>query len=263
VPDVISFDGVRLSAHVLGEGEGEPVTVMGHGLTSTYRDFEIFAPFLPGTKVLFDFRGHGDSECPPPGSYTTEHFAQDLAAVAKEYEATCAAGVSLGVAAILRILATDPDRFDKLVFLLPGKVPVRTQVKVRLFHLADLLEQHSVEETAEIILAEEAAAGAFDAFPAAKAFRRDGLLRMNREGIPNAIRECIDDPPITDPDLVRRCHAPTLLIAQENDLLHDADVARELASLLPNAELHVFPDQFALLRDVPTLVQRSAALLSS
>ena len=82
-------------------------------------------------------------------------------------------------------------------------------------------------------------------------------------GIPNAIRECIDDPPVTDPDLVRRTHAPTLIIAQDNDLLHDSSIARELAELLPNAELHVFDDQFGLLREVPTLVQRSAALLSS
>ena len=102
-----------------------------------------------------------------------------------------------------------------------------------------------------------------DAFPASRQYRYDALLRMNREGIPNAVRECIDDPAVTDPDLLRRCHAPTLIIAQENDLLHDADIGRELGSLLPNAELHVFDDQFGLLRDVPLLVQRSAALLSS
>jgi 3-oxoadipate enol-lactonase len=261
MPVVTSFDGVQLSVHVVGEGQ--PVTVMGHGLTSTYRDFEIFAPFLPGTKVMFDFRGHGDSECPPPGSYTTEHFAQDLNAVAKEYEATCAAGVSLGSGAIMRILTTEPERFDKLIFLLPGRVPVRQAVKDRLFHLSDLLETKSVQETADITLAEEEAAGAFAQFPASKQFRRDALLRMNREGIPNAIRECIDDPPVTDPDLVRRMQASTLIIAQDNDLLHDADIARELARLLPNSELHVFADQFGLLREIPTLVQRSAALLSS
>src|SRR5437763_1309648 len=151
MPDVTSFDGVQLSCHVVGEGE--PVTVMGHGLTSTYRDFEIFAPFLPGTKVMFDFRGHGDSECPPPGSYTTEDFAQDLNAVAKEYEATCAAGVSLGVAAIMRLLVTEPDRFEKLILLLPGRIPVHPQVKERLLHLGDLLERYSVEEAADITLA--------------------------------------------------------------------------------------------------------------
>jgi pimeloyl-ACP methyl ester carboxylesterase len=256
-----SFDGVRLSVHVVGEGE--PVTVMAHGLTSTYRDFEIFTPFLPGTKVLFDFRGHGDSECPPPGVYTTEHFARDVDAVAKEYKATCAAGVSLGAGAIIRILASEPDRFEKLVMLLPGRVPPPQAVRDRLFHLADLLERRSVEETAAIIVAEEEAAGAFDAFPAAREYRRDTLLRMNRAGIPNAIRECIDDPPITDPELVRRTNAPTLIIGQENDLFHDAEIARELASLMPNAELHIFPDQFALLKDVPTLVQRSAAFLAS
>ena len=261
MPDVTSFDGVQLSCHVVGEGE--PVTVMGHGLTSTYRDFEIFAPFLPGTKVMFDFRGHGDSECPPPGSYTTEDFAQDLNAVAKEYEATCAAGVSLGVAAIMRLLVTEPDRFEKLILLLPGRIPVHPQVKERLLHLGDLLERYSVEEAADITIAEEEAAGSFDAFPASRQYRYDALLRMNREGIPNAVRECIDDPAVTEPDLLRRCHAPTLIIAQENDLLHDADIGRELGSLLPNAELHVFDDQFGLLRDVPLLVQRSAALLSS
>jgi 3-oxoadipate enol-lactonase len=261
MPAVTSFDGVQLSVHVVGQGE--PVTVMGHGLTSTYRDFEIFAPFLPGTKVMFDFRGHGDSECPPSGSYTTEDFAQDLNAVAKEYEATCAAGVSLGAGAIMRLLATEPHRFEKMILLLPGRVPVHPEVKERLFHLAELLERYSVEETAGIIVDEEEAAGAYDNFPASKQFRHDALLRMNRSGIPNAIRECIDDPPVTDPDLVRRCHAPTLIIAQENDLLHDADIARRLASLLPNADLHVFDDQFGLLRDVPLLVQRSAALLSS
>ena len=151
MPAVTSFDGVQLSVHVVGEGE--PVTAMGHGLTSTYRDFEIFAPFLPGTKVMFDFRGHGDSECPPPGSYTMGHFAQDLMAVAKEYEATCAAGVSLGAGAIMRILTTQPDRFERIVLLLPGRIPVHPQVKERLLHLADLLEREAASgRTAEEVL---------------------------------------------------------------------------------------------------------------
>ena len=65
MPDVISFDGVPLATEVMGEGE--PITVLAHGLTGFRRDFAIFAPFLPGTKVLFDFRGHGESGRPGPG----------------------------------------------------------------------------------------------------------------------------------------------------------------------------------------------------
>lgn len=82
----------------------------------------LFAPFLSGTKVLFDFRGHGDSERPGPGAYSMAHFAGDVEAVASTFGATCAAGVSLGSGAILRLLCSRPDRFERLVSLLPARL---------------------------------------------------------------------------------------------------------------------------------------------
>lgn len=56
--------------------------------------------------------------------------------------------------------------------------------------------------------------------------------------------------------------APALVIGQEGDPVHDAAVARELAAMLPRAELHVFPDPRAMIRDIPALVRRAAAFLS-
>ena len=55
-------DDVTLFCEV--EGAGEPVTVFAHGLTNNRNELAAFTPLLPGTKVRFDFRGHGRSSSP-------------------------------------------------------------------------------------------------------------------------------------------------------------------------------------------------------
>lgn len=256
---IVFSEGVRLAVEVIGDGE--PVTVVGHGLTQSRRDLRLLAPFLPGTKVLFDFRGHGESERPGPGSYSMDHFAADVDNVAEAFGATCAAGTSLGSGAALRLLCHQPNRFEKLVVLLPARL--RAEARAGLLRLADLLEAHPLEVVADIVMAEEEAAGRFDGFPASRDLRRQSILAMNRGGIPLAIRGCIDDPPIRDPEPITRVTARALVIAQEGDPVHDAEVARELAGILPRAELQVFPDRFALIREIPALVAKVSAFLAA
>ena len=242
-------------------GQGDPVTVVGHGLTQTRRDLALLAPSLPGTKVLFDFRGHGDSERPGPDRYSMDHFAADVDNVAAAFGATCAAGTSLGAGASLRLLCHRPDRFDKLVVILPARL--KPEARTGLLRLADLLEAHPVDEVAELVIAEEEAAGRFDGFPAAKEVRRQSILSMNRDGVPRAIRGCIDDPPIRDPEPISRVTATALVIAQEGDPVHDAEVARELTAMLPRAELVLFPDRFSLIREIPAVVAKVSAFLTA
>src|SRR5438876_11809953 len=88
--------------HVEVDGEGEPVTVLGHGLTNTCRELARITPVLPGTKVRFCFRGHGHSTSPATG-YRFADFARDLDAVATKYVATRAVGTSLRPRAIARL----------------------------------------------------------------------------------------------------------------------------------------------------------------
>ena len=72
MPEVRS-DGTTLFCDV--DGEGEPVTVLAHGLTNNRNELAAFTPFVPGTKVRFDFRGHGRSGSPPTG-YRFEDFGR-------------------------------------------------------------------------------------------------------------------------------------------------------------------------------------------
>jgi pimeloyl-ACP methyl ester carboxylesterase len=257
---VESLDGVRLAAEVVGNGD--PVTVLAHGLTGSRQDFAIFAPFLPGTKVVFDFRGHGDSGRPGPGSYSMDHFAGDVNAVARAFDATAVAGASLGGGATLRLLCSQPDRFQRLVFLLPARLERSSAARVGLLRLADALQHHSVEEAADIVVTAEEREGAFDGFPSALDTRREAILHMNGDGIPHAIRESIDDPPVRDPEPITRVPAPSLVIGQYGDPVHTADVAKELAAALPHSELVLFEDRFAMLREIPALVQRVGSFLS-
>jgi 3-oxoadipate enol-lactonase len=256
----VDSDGVRLAVEVVGEGK--PVTVVGHGLTGSRRDFLLLAPLIPGTKVLFDFRGHGDSGRPPSGQYSMNHFAADVDSVAAVSGATAMVGISLGGGATLRLLRSKPDRFERLVFILPARLERSDPARARLVRLADLLERHPLEAVAEVVLAEEEAEGLFDRYPAWRDRRREAILGMNRDGLPRAIREVIDDPPVPDPEPLRRVVAPTLVVGQEGDPVHRADVARELAATLPKGELVLFEDRDAMLAEVAALTQRVAAFLA-
>src|SRR5213593_3733675 len=109
--------------HVEVDGVGTPVSVLAHGLTNSCRELADLTPLVPGTKVRFCFRGHGHSSSPDRG-YRFPDFARDLEAVADRYDATVAFGTSLGAGAITHAVAQDPDRFEKLVFLLPAGLDV-------------------------------------------------------------------------------------------------------------------------------------------
>jgi pimeloyl-ACP methyl ester carboxylesterase len=209
-----------------------------------------------------DFRGHGESGRPPAGSYDFDHLAGDVEAVADEFGVTVVAGASMGAAATLRVLESNPGRFAKLIILLPARLEVGDETYTRLARMADLLDEHGPEMTADIVIAEEDEAGSFDQFPASKDYRRAAILAMNSDGVPSAIRGVINDQPVRDAERIRAVTAPTLIIAQEGDSFHSTAVARELEEIMPNAELVILPDQHALLREIPSLMMMVHNLLA-
>ena len=257
---MVAPDGVKLGVEV--GGDGEPITVFGHGLTGSRRDLHLITQFLPGTRVLFDFRGHGESDDPPPGSYSMDRFAADLDAVARDHRARSAGGISLGAGAILRLLVRDPDRFERVVLLQPARLDRSSEAHRRMARLSAAVERFPLPEAVERILDAEAAEGAFDEWDAQRDLRRETLLGLHPQAVPHAIRECIDDPPVSDPAQLRAVTARAMVIGHEADPVHDASVARALAEALPNAELVLYPSYHALLRETPAIIQRVGAFLS-
>ena len=58
----------------------------------------------------------------PPGPWTYLDLARDLRAVADLTGATRALGVSLGAGALVRLLADNPSRFERVVIFLPASL---------------------------------------------------------------------------------------------------------------------------------------------
>lgn len=244
-----------VTLHVEVDGEGTPVSILAHGLMNSCRELAALTSLVPGTKVRFCFRGHGHSSSPEHG-YGFADFARDVSAVADEYEATIGFGTSLGAGAIGHLLTKVPDRFDKLIFLLPAGLDQPFQYKQRMLHAAGLLDGKSTEEAIEAITSDPGRAQSYLEYPWLRDFDRQNLQELNTVGVPRAIREVIEDWPLEDREQMRLVKAPTLLICREGDEIHPAEVGRILAGIMPNAELLLFRDGGEMYQAIPEIVAR-------
>ncbi len=250
--EIVTEDAVL---HVEVEGEGEPVSVLAHGLTNSCRELVMLTPFVPGTKVRFCFRGHGHSSSPERG-YRFADFARDLRAVADAYDARVAVGTSLGAGAIGHLIQDEPDRFDRLILLLPAGLDVEFDHKDRLLRSADLIEGRTREEAIEALLSDPARVEGYLQMPWLREFDRQLLADLNPVGVPRAIREVINDWPLRDRNEMAKVTAPTLIICRRGDVVHPLEVGQILAGIMPNAELLVFEDGDDMMRSIPEIIAR-------
>lgn len=218
-------------------GEGEPVTVLLHGLAGSVAETRPLAAGLPGTRVLPSLRGHGRSDDLPPG-WTYDDLADDLARLADATGATGVLGLSLGAGAVLRLLTRHPGRFERIVLALPAALDrVRRDAGTdRLERLGACLAAGDRTGATALLLAELP--------PAVRATRAAHLLAGRRA---DSLAERL--PPRPDPATrplrnlgqLAAMAAPTLVLAQQDDPLHPVPLARTLAAGLPHARLEVLP----------------------
>ena len=259
MPELVTSD---VTLHVEVDGEGEPVMVLAHGLTNSCRELAMLTGFVPGTKVRFCFRGHGHSSSPLTG-YRFADFARDVRAVADEYDATVAVGTSLGAGAICTLVAEDPDRFEKLIFLLPAGLDVEFQYKDRLLETAEMIEGRDAPAAMEAILSDPGRVQRYVSAPWMRDLDEQMLADLNTEGVPRAIREVVDDRPLRDRNDMAKVTAPTLFICRRGDVIHPAEIGEILTDIMPNAELLMFDDGDELVAAIPMLIGRVAEFLGT
>jgi 3-oxoadipate enol-lactonase len=249
-----------VTLHVEVDGDGEPVTAIAHGLTNNRNELAALTPFVPGTKVRFDFRGHGRSSAPRSG-YRFADFARDLDAVAAAYGATRAVGTSLGAGAIASLLARDPDRFERTVWLLPAALDLPFPWVERYEALAAELEGKTPGEALEAVLSRPERVTEHPRTPWKLEPGRMLWEHEHPEGLARAIREVIRDRPVADREALRAVTRPVLLVCIEGDEIHPAELGHVLHELMPSSELVVYPSQEALFAALPELVERVGRFL--
>ncbi|MBI4728660.1 MAG: alpha/beta hydrolase [Acidobacteria bacterium] len=231
-------------------GEGEPVTVFAHGVTSSADEVAPMAARAPGTRVLFDFRGHGRSDSPPErAGYGHDAMRRDLETVADRFGATRAFGVSMGAGAIMNLLADHPDRFERVAFFIPASIDSSARQAADSFiAFAERLETGDLDAVAEMLLAAPEFAPLFERRPRWRALVRRRVMRMNATGVSRALRAFAAGPaPVADSEALRRVAAPALVLGHEGDPIHPAAVARRLGELLPGAEVRIWPEPLSML----------------
>jgi pimeloyl-ACP methyl ester carboxylesterase len=256
------LDGPTGRIEVLRAGEGEPVTVFAHGLASSIAQTRPFGSGVPGTRVYLHFRGHGRTEAPPPERtpWTYAALAAELRAVADQVGATQALGVSLGSHALLPLVAGDPTRFERLVFVLPAAIDGPSPSS----HggpMADLVDRRDVEGLARMLVAWQPPA--IQGLPAIRVWARRHADEIAGTALATALRELPEQVPLPEGgEPLGSVQAPALVIAQDGDPIHPVAVAERLATLLPHARLEVLPPGGVLWRDRGTLRALVSGFLS-
>jgi len=243
-------------------GAGEPVTIFAHGVGASIAETRPLGTGVPGTKIFLSLRGHGATTV-SDGRWDYAALAGDLRAVADATGATQALGVSMGAAALLHLLADDPDRFERCVFFLPAVLdrPRSDLAFDRLRQMADLVQADDAEGLSELLLAELPAELRRD--EGARRYTAQRARTLAGTDLAHLLRGLPPLTPIRDRAQLAAVRAPTLVVGQEGDDVHPASVARELAAALPGSALHVFPRDGAMWLDRGSLRAMLAGFLGA
>jgi 3-oxoadipate enol-lactonase len=220
-------------------GLGTPVTVFAHGLAGDIASTRPLGSAVSGRRVFFHFRGHGRSDA-PPGPWTFGDLARDLRAVADLSSASRAVGVSLGATALCRLLASSPDRFERIVLYLPAPLDgVRAPaVRERFTRLLAAVGDGDAAAVADIVAADLPVA--VRNTPAGWGYLRQRVEQLLRDGLATELSTLWDAPALPDLDVLTGVKARALVIGCAGDDVHPVAVAERLAEVLPEAELHVY-----------------------
>jgi pimeloyl-ACP methyl ester carboxylesterase len=243
---ITTDDGVGLAVEVTGSGPG---LMLVHGFGGAKEDFADHVPALARdhTVVVFDHRGHGESDAPTdPARYSFARLVLDTLAVAD------AAGLpqfrllghSMGGMIARQVVLSRPERVEALILMdtAPGPIPTfdvelmdlaaeiaRTQGKAVLKETLDAFAPLN-NAAYERVLAERPGYREFEAR------KWDALSEVMWAALVQAIARQRDDLP----DFAT-ISCPALVIVGELDQPFLAP-SRAMADAIPHAELAVLPD---------------------
>ncbi|MFE9748330.1 alpha/beta fold hydrolase [Saccharothrix saharensis] len=208
--------------------------------------------------LTFDQRGHGRSTGRPvPADYTFENVTLDLLGLMEDLdidEPMDFAGSSLGSAMALHAAIAAPNRFRRLVLIIPPVAWEAGPVSARQWYAdtADRIEQLGAPAWRQQWAQAEplpifADYPKFDLSPDVP----DELLPSILRGVGQS-----DLPPL---DAIATIRQPTLILAWDTDPLHPVDTAEQLQEAIPGSTLHVARS----VQDIKTWTTRTADFLAA
>ena len=241
-PFEVNQAGLRIRGETVGADR--PIVLL-HGITAGRNYVVHGSRHLPREgfeTILYDARGHGESDPAPAGAYTYDALAADLLGVldvTDRGERPVLAGHSMGAHTVMRVALAHPERFAGIVVIGPSYTDTTPEPDaIRQWdELADGLESAGIEG----FLAAYERGGLDPDW-------RDTLLRITRERLeihrhPDAVAQAIREVPRSAPfgslDDLELLELPALVVGSHDraDPGHPLSVAEAYAERLPNARL--------------------------
>ncbi|CAN5418955.1 alpha/beta hydrolase [soil metagenome] len=233
---ILTRPGAEVAYSVEGSG---PIVVSAHGLSASRAAALAAGMSFDGlsqrghTLVAYDARGHGQSTGRLiPADYTWLNLSGDLLALIDEVSPDTpvdAVGTSMGCATILCSVIAAPERFRRLVLVIPPTAwETRAMVASGYELQAKLIEEKGIEAFLELT----ASYPNPPAMPAELVTRPD----VTDELLPTVFRgAALSDFP--SPDAIAGIRQPVLILAWVGDPGHPVSTSEKLVALLPRAEL--------------------------
>ena len=226
--------------HYVDEGDKQkPALVFSNSLGSDLRMWDPLVPLVAGDfrLIRYDTRGHGLTEALPP-PYAMADLARDLTGLfeALEIPSAIVCGLSVGGVIAQQFALDYPERVRALVLCDTG---------ARIGTVASWDERIGiVREKGLAALVEVSMARWFtQEFRNRHADQVRGYANMVARASPDGyIGVCCA---LRDADLTQASttiQRPTLVICGEQDIATPPEMARQLASLVPNGRLSIIPD---------------------
>ena len=241
--------GARIAYAVNGARSDLPPVLVTHSFLAS-RQLEDEVGIFDWTPVTglgkrlirFDARGHGESSGgTDPEDYRWPALAEDLLAVADTVVTSAdpvdAIAESTGCGTVLWAVARRPDRFRRLVLVVPPTVRAERTGQGEIYRAAaSLIELRGAEAWTRLV----------DHFPPVPLLDRGGWSRARRipvelEVLPAVLRGAAASDLPADDVLAALPHE-TLVLAWTTDVNHPTSSAEYLAEVLPNARLVVADD---------------------
>lgn len=235
---ILTRPGAQVAYSVEGSG---PMVISAHGLSASRAAARSAGMSFDGlsergrTVVGYDARGHGRSTGRLiPADYTWSNLADDMLALIDEVSPEApvdAIGASMGCATILQAVLRAPERFRRLVLVIPPTAwETRATIASGYELQAELIERRGLDVFLEL---------AAD-FPNPPAVPADLLMRpdVTEELLPTLFRgAALSDFPSADD--IAGIRQPVLILAWAGDPGHPVSTSEKLVALLPQAELHI------------------------
>lgn len=232
------LDGPVGPLFYLVAGTGDPTTLFVPGLAQGVAETRPFGSGVAGTRAFAELRGHGGSVPPPDeDGWSYEGLADDVRAFADCVRATQALGVSLGAAALVRLLADQPNRFERVVLALPAPLTGANATVGLTDDLADAVEAGDPIATGRALvrMQPDAVRGRNEV----RLWARRNAADIGAAHLVGALRALPRQAALPSLDVLGAVTASVLVLAQHGDDVHPVSAAEELAAAIPGARIEV------------------------